>query len=275
MNDQHPPAHLHHIGRGGGQNIVAAAAAAGLGIVLSIIVARSFTEADTGLYFAATSVVLLVATVTRLGTSIGLVYWVARLRELGRAGEIRPLLRIALRPVLGLSLVATVVLFVAAPAASDLLLDGSAAGTELLRVLAFALPAIVLFDALLGATRGLGTMTPTATLDRIIRPSAQVVLTFGAAALGGIVAVTVAWALPYFAVAVLAGLWIRRHTSGDESRPEPTLRSQFWTFTWPRAITSVVQQARQRFDIVLVSAIQGPAEAAISPSPADSSSLAS
>lgn len=262
MSEQ-PATHLHRIGRGGSQNVAAAAIAAGLGIALSVVVARSFSEEDTGLYFAATSVVLLVATIARLGTSIGLVYWVARLRELGRAHELRSLLVIALRPVLALSLLGAVVLFAGAPIASDLLLDGSETGTKLLRVLALALPAIVGFDALLGATRGLGTMTPTAVLDRIARPAAQLVLTVGAVAMGGIVAVTAAWALPYFGLLVIAGLWLARTTVRDHSPIDPGLRADFWRFTWPRAITSVVQQARQRFDIVLVSALRGPAEAAI------------
>ncbi len=262
MSEQ-PATHLHRIGRGGSQNVAAAAIAAGLGIALSVVVARSFSEEDTGLYFAATSVVLLVATIARLGTSIGLVYWVARLRELGRAHELRSLLVIALRPVLALSLLGAVVLFAGAPIASDLLLDGSDTGTQLLRVLALALPAIVGFDALLGATRGLGTMTPTAALDRIARPAAQLVLTVGAVAMGGIVAVTAAWALPYFGLLVIAGLWLARTTVRGHSPVDPGLRADFWRFTWPRAITSVVQQARQRFDIVLVSALRGPAEAAI------------
>ncbi|MCZ3387543.1 MAG: polysaccharide biosynthesis C-terminal domain-containing protein [Actinomycetia bacterium] len=263
MSDQQPATHLHRIGRGGSQNVAAAAIAAGLGIALSVVVARSFSEADTGLYFAATSVVLLVATIARLGTSIGLVYWVARLREIGRAGEIRSLLGIALRPVLALSLLGAVVLFAAAPVASDVLLDGSDTGTQLLRVLALALPAIVVFDTLLGATRGLGTMTPTAALDRVARPAVQLVITVGAVTIGGIVAVTAAWALPYYGLVVIAGLWLARAIVSDRSPVDPGLRADFWRFTWPRAITSVVQQARQRFDIVLVSALRGPAEAAI------------
>lgn len=275
MSDQHAPAHLHRIGRGGSQNIVAAAVAAGLGIALSVVVARSFSAEDTGLYFAATSVVLLVATVTRLGTSIGLVYWVARLRELGRADELRPLLRVALRPVLLLSLVGAAALFAAAPVTSDVLLDGSETGADMLRVLALALPAVACFDALLGASRGLGTMAPTALLDRIGRPAAQLVLTVAAALMGSIVAVTAAWALPYLALVVAAGVWLSRRSradgadgagsagGADGAAPDPALRRDFWTFTWPRAITSVVQQARQRFDIVLVSAISGPAEAAL------------
>jgi O-antigen/teichoic acid export membrane protein len=263
MSDPHAPAHLHRIGRGGSQNIAAAAVAAGLGIALSVVVARSFSEEETGLYFAATSVVLLVATVARLGTSIGLVYWVARLRELGREAELGPLVRLALRPVLLLSVLGAVALFAAAPTISDVLLDGSETGAEMVRVLALATPAIVVFDSLLGATRGLGTMAPTAVLDRVGRPIAQLGLTVAAAVMGSIVAVTAAWALPYLALAVVTAIWLGRRSRSAGAVVDPALRRDFWTFTWPRAITSVVQQARQRFDIVLVSAISGPAEAAL------------
>lgn len=262
MTEQHAPA-LHRVGRGGSQNVAAAAVAAGLGIALSAVVARSFSEEDTGLYFTATSIALLIATITRLGTSIGLVYWVARLRELGREGELRSLVHLALRPVMVLSLLGAAAMFATAPWASDVLMDGSDTGATMLRVLALALPAIVMLDALLGVSRGLGTMTPTAAIDRIARPAAQLLLTIGAAVMGGMVAVTTAWALPFLALVLIAGIWVVRHTGGERSAVDSRLRGDFWRFTWPRAITSVVQQARQRFDIVLVAAIRGPTEAAI------------
>jgi O-antigen/teichoic acid export membrane protein len=288
MTDHRAPAHLRRIGRGGSQNLAASAIAALLGILLSIVVARTFTTEDTGLYFAATSVVLLIATVTRLGTSIGLVYWVSRLRELGQYREIPNVIRLAMQPVLALSLVTALLLFALAPWASDWMLDGSETGTSMLRALAFALPAIVVLDSLLGASRGFGTMKPTAVLDRVGRPAAQLALTVFAAVMGSVLAATVAWALPYFALVLIAGWWLARQVrysvrqsdaSADPSDVEPpgasvggadvpgtersVLRKEFWTFTWPRAITSVVQQARQRFDIVLVSAISGPTEAAL------------
>lgn len=266
MSDDVPAAPLSRIGRGGSQNLAAAGVAAALGIAISVVVARGFTEAEAGTYFAATSVVLLVATVARLGTSIGLVYWMARLRELGRTGELTHLLGVALRPVLLLSLLLGVVMFAGAGTLSDVLLDGSDTGATLLRVLALTMPAIVVLDALLGATRGLGTMTPTAMIDRIARPGAQLLLTVVAAAAGSIVAVTAAWALPYVFLAVVAAMWLNRHVralAGGAGGSTNPLRRDFWTFTWPRAVTSVVQQARQRFDIVLVSAIRGPAEAAV------------
>jgi O-antigen/teichoic acid export membrane protein len=277
MTDHRAPAHLRRIGRGGSQNLAASAVAALLGILLSILVARTFTTEDTGLYFAATSVVLLIATVTRLGTSIGLVYWVSRLRELGQYHQIPDVLRLAMRPVVAISLVTAVLMFAFAPWASDLLLDGSATGASMLRALALALPAIVVLDSLLGASRGFGTMKPTAIVDRVGRPSAQLVFTAVAALMGSVLAATIAWALPYFALVLIAGWWLSRQVrhstqqaapqpaspSGRHRAEQPGLRQEFWSFTWPRAITSVVQQARQRFDIVLVSAISGPTEAAL------------
>jgi O-antigen/teichoic acid export membrane protein len=274
MTDHRAPAHLRRIGRGGSQNLAASGVAALLGILLSIIVARSFTKSDTGLYFAATSVVLLIATVARLGTAIGLVYWVARLREQGRYREILPVVRLAMRPVVAASVVIAILMLVFAPWASDILLHGGATGATMLRVLALMLPAIVVFDSLLGASRGFGAMKPTALIDRIGRPAAQLALTVVAALMGSVVAATAAWALPYVGFVFVAGWWLARQVrhselfaesvdSGSHAEPTPNLRKDFWTFTWPRAITSVVQQARQRFDIVLVTAISGPAEAAL------------
>lgn len=256
------PTHLRHIGRGGSQNLMASALAAVLGIVLSIVVARSFSTEDTGLYFAATSVVFLVAAVARLGTSIGLVYWVARLRELGRPDEVRHVLRVALRPVVAVSLLAAVAILLAAPWLSEVLLGGSETGTQMLRLLALALPAVVVFDSLLGATRGLGTMKPTALLDRVARPTLQLVFTVLAALSGSILAVTAAWVLPYFLLVAVALWWVLRRV-GQSTEVVEGLRREFWTFTWPRAITSVVQQARQRFDIVFVTAVSGPVEGAL------------
>jgi O-antigen/teichoic acid export membrane protein len=279
MTDHRAPAHLRRIGRGGSQNLAASGVAALLGFALSVVVARAFTQANTGLYFAATSVVLLIATVARLGTAIGLVYWVSRLRELGRYREISLVVRLAMRPVVVTSVVTAILLFAFAPWASDILLGASDAsrsdtGATMLRVLALTLPAIVVFDALLGASRGFGTMKPTAMVDRIGRPTAQLVLTVVAALTGSVVAATAAWAIPYVAFAFVAGWWLSRQVRQSASyadsvdanptpQPREELRKDFWTFTWPRAITSVVQQARQRFDIVLVSAISGPVEAAL------------
>jgi O-antigen/teichoic acid export membrane protein len=117
-------------------------------------------------------------------------------------------------------------------------------------------------------------MKPTAVLDRVGRPAAQLVLTVVAALMGSVLAATAAWAIPYRVLVLIVGWWVFRRVKAPErsTEPEPEpgpgpdepqLQRAFWSFTWPRAITSVVQQARQRFDIVFVSAFSGPAEAGL------------
>jgi O-antigen/teichoic acid export membrane protein len=246
--------------------LAAAAIAAGLGIVGSIAVTRLLSQGSAGTYFAATSLVVLAAAIARLGTPVGLVYWIARLQTLGRSGQLGDVLKIALGPVVVASLVVSVVLFAAAPWVADHVLGGSTNAVPLLRVLAFAVPFIVLSDALLGATRGFGGMRPTALLDRITRPSLQLVLLVIAGSVAGVVAMGAAWALPYVITATAAAVWLRSllHSAGPSTSAEPIeLRRSFWIFTWPRAATSIVQQALQRLDIILVSALRSPAEAAL------------
>lgn len=258
--------HVRSVGRGGSLNLAAAAAAAILGILGSIAVTRLLDQSSAGTYFAATSLVVLAASIARLGTPVGLVYWIARLRVLGRTGQLGDVLKIALGPVVALSALVGVVFFLAAPWLAEHLLGGSTKAESLLRILAFVVPFIALSDALLGATRGFGGMRPTALIDRITRPSLQLGFLVVAGSVAGLVAMGAAWALPYVFTATAAAVWLRSlvRAAGPSTSVEPLeLRRSFWIFTWPRAVTSIVQQALQRLDIILVSALRSPAEAAL------------
>lgn len=261
-----PDDHVARVGRGGSLNLAGAAIAAILGILASLVVARSLSTTDTGTYFAATALVVLAASIARLGTPVGLVYWMARLRTLGQTGQLRQLLRVALTPVILLSLLLAGIVFAAAPWLSEQLLGGTSGATSLVRVLAVFLPFVVLSDTLLGATRGFGTMRPTALIDRITRPSLQLILLFIAGSVAGLTLMGAAWALPYVITAVAAGAWLRqlvKDAGNSRQTADIEIRKAFWLFTWPRAFTSIVQQALQRLDIILVSALRSPAEAAL------------
>jgi O-antigen/teichoic acid export membrane protein len=137
----------------------------------------------------------------------------------------------------------------------------------MLRVLAVFLPLGVLCDALLAATRGLGSMRPTALVDQLGRPALQLVLVLVAVLIG--LPPATAWALPYLPAAALAALWLARLTERRGAEPErPAVRDRgraaaFWRFTGPRALAGVGQVALQRLDIVLVAALLGPADAAL------------
>ncbi|GAB3999841.1 hypothetical protein GCM10029992_29790 [Glycomyces albus] len=70
--------------RGGLVNLVGAAVAGTGGLAITWLVAVVLSPEQAGAFFAATSVFLVAAAVSRLGTPTGLVYWVARLRQTGR-----------------------------------------------------------------------------------------------------------------------------------------------------------------------------------------------
>jgi O-antigen/teichoic acid export membrane protein len=80
----------------------------------------------------------------------------------------------------------------------------------------------------------------------------------------GTLAVTAAWILPYGLTVVVAGVGLSRMVlrSGPQRSGTTGLGGEFWRFTGPRAVTSVVQLCVQRLDVVLVSTLRSPAEAA-------------
>jgi O-antigen/teichoic acid export membrane protein len=294
------PQPVARVGRGGALNLVAAVVAAVLGIVLSVVITNSFSPSDAGLYFAATSLALILATVARLGTPVGLVYWISRLRSQARPAELGRVMGIALTPVLLLSLALGLLMALLAPELADWLFGGDPQVVGLLRALGALLPVLALSDVVMAATRGFGTMRATAVLDRVVRPALQLLLVLGAVlASASLATAGLGWALPYAVSAIAAALWVRRllrravarqATSQDEvsgsepmaevvtdravvaslfAPPDPaevetgSLRRRFWTFTWPRGFTSVVQAGLQRLDVILVSWLYSPQQAAL------------
>lgn len=260
------PSGMPAIARGGLLNLAGAAVAAVAGVALTIAVTRGLPQDAAGTFFTLTSLFLLAEMVARLGTGTGLVYFIARLRALGSPHRIRAFQRVALAPVVVVSLVVSAVLIGWAPAWARLVGgDGDATRTAVV-LLAVLLPVTALSDTLLSATRGFATMLPTVTLDRIGRPLVQLVLVAVTAGGGSLVLLSGAWALPWAGSAVLAWLWLRRLGAGlpeGPGDPGPAPWREFWSFTWARAINSLAALALQRLDIILVTALSGPAEAAV------------
>ncbi|MGZ4550500.1 MAG: oligosaccharide flippase family protein [Blastococcus sp.] len=262
------------IARGGALNLVGAGVTAVTGVLLTVVVTRALPKADAGVFFALTSVFLLAEMVARLGTGTGLVYFIARTRSLGRPDRIRAFQRVALTPVVVLSLITAAVLIVWAPSWARLVGGPSGSTRAAVVVLALLLPVTTLSDTLLSATRGHATMLPTVTLDRIGRPLLQLGLVAAVVTGGSVSLLAGAWALPWALSAVLGGWWLvrlgrRPHRSGtpvaDGGAPASDAAPwrEFWTFTGPRAINSLAQLALQRLDIVLVTVLSGPASAAV------------
>jgi O-antigen/teichoic acid export membrane protein len=136
-----------------------------------------------------------------------------------------------------------------------------------------------LFEIVTAVLEGFRKMAPTAVLDRMIRPMLQLVLVTAVAAPGAVLTLTGAWVAPYLPVLAVALVWawwvVRRvtqrrdltdvRTAVDRVRAEagPLTRREFWGFTTPRWLSSMLQVALQRLDIFLVAVLAGPVEAAL------------
>jgi O-antigen/teichoic acid export membrane protein len=254
------------LARGSALNLAGAVISGVAGLALVVVATRALGLAEAGRFFTVTSVFLVLQTVARLGADVGLVYFVARFRALEQEDRIGASLRAAFGPVvLAAALLGFLLAALAGPFARWAV-DGDSGGVvTMLRVLAVLLPLAAAYDLLLAVSRGYSRMRPTVVLEKIGRPSAQLVAMIAIAVVdGGPVALAVAWGAPYLPFAVLAVRDLRRSVPVQHlaRRSEPFL-VPFWRFTAPRAVASCAQILLQRLDIVIVAAIRGPADAAI------------
>ena len=263
--------HLTHVARGSAVGLVGAAVSAIAGFVLVLVVTNGFSTTTAGVFFALTSAFLVISALATLGSETGLARFLLRYEAQGRAGDIPLTVRAAVRPALACSVALGLAMVVWAEPFTRAIGVTSASGPSSVRVLGVLLPFATASTLLLAITRSFGLMTPTVLVDQVVRPAAQPVLAVAVAGAGaGMLALTVAWSLPYAIAAVAAAVLYRRFRA---RRPDLTdavatvsyksLRRDFWSFTWPRAITRLAQMAIQRVDIVLVAALRSPTEAAV------------
>ena len=262
--------HVEKLARRGTASVVGAACSAVFGVVLVVIVTNGFSLTIAGTLFAATSVFLILQSVALLGTDTGLVRWLPAQLASRRGADLVRTLVVATVPVVGFSLCVGAFLYLTAPDLAPRLVGTDAAPTMtvMLRTLALVLPMATVYEMLLAATRGAGSMRPTVVVDNLGRLGVQalaVLVTFLAG--GGALALALAWSLPYVPGLVAAAVWLRvllaRTTIQRTVTPWRVLAREFWAYTAPRSIARVVQAALKRSDIVLVAALSSPANAAL------------
>lgn len=260
-------ASLSGVARGGALNAVGAVVSAVLGFAVTLCIARGFSREAAGVFFNSTSAFLVLVAVGQLGTNVGLVYFVSRSRVREGPDMFSSYVRAAGGPVLVWNVVLGIAIFAAAPALGELIgSDRSDDVASALRVLAPFVLAAAVENLAVSASRGLGTMRPTAVLTLVARPAIQVVLVLGAVAVAGPSAAVGAWATGYVLCALAAVVWVRRLGYARPGMHPPQrvrVGRDFWAFTAPRALVTVAQIAMQRLDIVLVGALAGAAPAAV------------
>lgn len=262
---------LARLARSGTLNVAGSLAGGVASILLVVTVTNAFAKQDAGLLFAATSFFLILTAIAELGTGAGLAHATQRALATGDTVAARRGLRIALVPVLALSLALAVPLATWAPAIANLVGSGGDAQllAGMLRVFAAALPIATAYGTILAATRALGTMRPNVVVEKLGRLPAQIIGVLVVALLGADpIWLAVGWSLPYVLGLVAVIGWYARLRPAPvppaTSTTDPAVQTrQFWAFTAPRAVAQVCQVALQRVDVILIAALLSPAHASI------------
>jgi O-antigen/teichoic acid export membrane protein len=232
-----------------------------------VIIGRGWGSRRAGQLFEGVALFTIAASIAVFGAEVGLVRSVAGASAKQRAHELRRMLKVAIVPVLLLSLAFVAAApFVAEPLARAFDKDkGAAAVASYIRVLAPFLPFAALFYTTLAAARGLGKMVPTVALEKVGRAGTQTVTALAVILLGGgAVAMGIGWGLPYALGAAASTLWclilfrrVERSGASDLGAPQPTgvLAREFWRFAAPRGLASVFQAGLAWFDTLLVGAL--------------------
>ena len=271
LTDDSSDQSIGRLARGGTANLLGAAITGICTFALTVVVTRGISREAAGVFFSVTSLFLVATTVGQLGTQTGLVYFIARSRAAGRADRISAYVRTAMRPMLALAIVMAVVVFVlAGPLARITSPEHAHDAATYLRLLAPFIPVAGVEIVLLAATRGLGFMKANALIEQIARPLAQLALVAAATFATSTVVLGLAWSIAYVPAAIAAWFAFRRisrrtraGSAGSVAAADEPVGKEFWKFTIPRSLTSIIQILMQRFDIVLVGALSGAVNAAV------------
>jgi O-antigen/teichoic acid export membrane protein len=243
-----------------------------LGFAVAVLVTRGLGPVGAGVFFQSVALLTILASLGELGAPAGLVRTIPRFQALGRMGDVRGAVGVALWPVAVVSTMMAAGLFITAPSVARLLGLEPAQGSVALRILAPFLPVAALSNTILAITRGFRTMVPYVVLENIAKPALRPVLIIVAIASGlGASAALLAWALPaalvLLAAVLVVATFLRRdegERTGERGRPSGgALASEFWRFAAPRGLASIFQVAILWLDVILIGSLRSTQEAGL------------
>ncbi len=274
MSDQGPsPTSMAQPSQLGSQQSTAAASSLALvgaivttiaNFVIAVLVSSS-SNALAGVFFTATAVATILGNAASLGTMTGLVYFLPQAINDDRPNP-RALVALALAPVVAISIGLGVLLLGIAGPFSRLVSDDAAGDlASMLRIFAVVVPTWAITQALLGATRGLGTMGPTVGVGQLLRPGGQIVL-IGLLFWQGdpsATAIAIAWSAPVVIGLVVAVASVAKLGGLQYHGPSLVSYREFWAYTRFRALSTTMQIALERIDVIIVSALLGSGPAGV------------
>jgi O-antigen/teichoic acid export membrane protein len=263
------------LARGGLLNLVGAVATGLFQFVLVLVIARGLDTGGTGAFFEAVALFLILSAASALGADMGLSRMIPRYRALRRVHDIRRGIRIGVWPVLAVGTAAGLLVLAWAPWLARVFAgEGDSRQLEdFLRALAPFIPVYALSLVVFAATRGFGTMRPSALVDKVARPALQPLLVLGVILTGGgSTLIALAWAGPFLPALAAGLLWllvlVRRAERGraadaEPARPVAELVGEFWRFTGPRGLAVVFQTTSLWLSTLLLGALRSTDEAGV------------
>jgi O-antigen/teichoic acid export membrane protein len=265
------PGHLRGLARATTLNLVGSGVAALATLALLMILTKGLGQGIAGAFLSAVALFQILSISASLGVETGLVKWISGRQNESSRLAYSELLGVSLTPVLIVSLLATIAAHSFASSIGSFVGGDTLAGeaTALISTMTLFITPAALTYALLGATRGYGTMMPTVMVDRLGRSLAQIA-GVGIAVLAGAspTVIAVVWGLPYLAEYVVAAHWLHLLQLGDADLPAQRrgwrqATAEFWGFTLPRAVASIFRATFQWFDVILVAGLASPEDAAV------------
>ncbi len=212
-----------------------------------------------GAFFTSTAVATIGGNALAIGTPTALVYFMPQALD-GDHPSPRGLILQTLRPLVTLSCLVGAAVFLLASPFADLVAEERVSEiTTLVRSFSPAIPAWAITAGLLGATRGLGSMSPTVVVSQVMRPGGQILLLGALYWRGSPTALEVglAWMIPVVVTMVAAFVAVFRLGGFEGSAPSPVSSAEFWEFARPRSLANALQIALERIDVIFVQALLG------------------
>lgn len=276
---EEPKAYVASLAKGGLLKVVGGLSNGVFTFLLALVVTHSLGAGGFGAFSAALALFTILESATALGTDVGLVRTISGQLAGRRARDIRTTLRVAYVPVAVLTVLAAAAMFLFAHPLAVVFADKPVYVedvTRYLRWLAAFLPLSVLFDTSVAITRGFGTMSPDVMLDKILKAGLQlaVVAVLGLVGLG-VVGLSLAWGVPLAICFVFGLVWMRKLLHRAERRARRTgadaepaqerkvVAREFWSFSAPRALSSIFKVCIDRIAILLVAALAGTVQSGI------------
>ncbi|MET9447472.1 oligosaccharide flippase family protein [Streptomyces cinerochromogenes] len=255
--------------RGGWWGVAGSATNAVFAFVFVGLITRALGARGAGTVFTGVALFTILSNTCKLGSDSGLVRFVSRDLAVGGGRSVGGLLRAALVPAVAASTAAALPLLLS-PAVATALLPHlrPADAVTLVRLFGLFLPVATVGLLLLSAQQGHGSVVPFVGVEQIGKPVLRVLIAVPVAAWApGMLSLAAAWLLPALAGTVAAWLALRRcrathgttHRAGRGNVPWRA----FWSFSAPRAISSVFDISAVWVGVILLSALATGTEAGV------------